>query len=207
MPHTPKYLYKIHDFADRVWNVRFERPTAHGWLLLLGRPANPGDEEKNCYGGDQVIITHELANYMEAMRMVPREIDLPVCIATVTRIRRVLCQNFNADRAKWWDEHKYDLTSEQKDFAVTYEVCPSTVARHSKLRGIIHGSQKWSKEDKSLLLRLLKKQLSVEEIATQMGRSKGAIKVMRRRLIGNISKTRPWSAEEKADPCDYWQTG
>ena len=199
MPYSPKFLYKTYDHAGCLWNVRAERPTSHGWLLLLGRLAVPLDEDKNGSGGDQVIITHELTAYMNAMRMTPGTIDLPVCTATITRLRRVLGLNFKADRAKWWDERFYDLTAERKDIAEIYEVSIATAARHSKARGIVRAHSRWSQDEKALLQRLLRENLSLNEIASKMGKTRGAIKIMRYKLVGKISNNRPWSEEEKAE--------
>ena len=200
-------LYQIEDYRDRLWNVRFERHTAHGWLLLLGRLVDPGNEEKNCRGGDQVIITRELAAYMEATRMTPGTIDLPVSITTVTRLRRTLGQNFIADRAIWWDEHLYDLTAPQKDVATVYGVSAATIARQSRSRCIIHGSARWTPDEKAQFRQFLTEKLSTREIAARMNKTKGAIKVMRRRLIGNISDVKPWSEEEKAEALHLLASG
>ena len=79
MPRTPKYLYQIEDYTDSLWNVYSERQTAHGWPLLFGRCTDIADGEKAYHGsGTAVIITKELAAYMEAMRMTPGLITLPI---------------------------------------------------------------------------------------------------------------------------------
>jgi DNA-binding CsgD family transcriptional regulator len=200
MSPVPKYLYQLEDYAGCLWNVRFERQTTHGWPLLLGRRPDPTDGNKNHrLSGDTVIITKELAAYLETMRRRPRQIDLPICVPTIRRLRRVLRHSFQADLIKWWDEHVYDLTASKKDVAEVYGIGCATVWRYARKRGVVHEHLRWSEEEKTQLLRLLKTDLSTREIAEKMGRSPHGIRNMRLTLIGPLPSTRPWTEEEKAE--------
>jgi len=199
MSPVPKYLYQIEDHADCLWNVRIERQTAHGWPLLLGRRTNPGDGEKNCLSGDTVIITHELAAYLEIMRMTPGQINLPVERSVISRLRRVLKHNFLVDRRKWWNKRRYEMTATQKDIMDAYSVCARTVRQQSMKLGIAHGPPRWSETEKTQLRQFVEAGLSAKEIAKRIGKSPNGVETMRHRLIGSNSTIQLWTEAEKVE--------
>lgn len=95
------------DVFDDAWDVREERQTPHGWPVLLGWP-NGIERGKGRAGGPRVIITAELAAYLNA-QVTPSKMNLPIGKTAIKRICRVLGVSWRDARSAWWDEREGDL--------------------------------------------------------------------------------------------------
>jgi hypothetical protein len=79
----------VEDIYGMEFDVRERRPTKYGFEVLFGWPA--GTVSRARAPRRRVIITKELAAYMESMKSRPSEIDLPLGEnSAVTRIRKFL---------------------------------------------------------------------------------------------------------------------
>lgn len=91
------------DYAGTDWDVRERRPTAHGFDILIGWPA----EDRRGKGGRgvAVIITAELAQYLQVTRV--RDTTLPIGMTTVKRLRREV--GIAWSWGAWWSQRADDL--------------------------------------------------------------------------------------------------
>ncbi|WBV42708.1 hypothetical protein [Pseudoroseomonas cervicalis] len=79
-----------------------------GWDLLLGRP-----QTELGPAGKAVIVTPELADYLNSVRHDPQRaaIALPVGATTIKRLRSLLGHHWRDDRAVYWLDRLPDLAS------------------------------------------------------------------------------------------------
>jgi hypothetical protein len=96
----------VRDIWGDLWTVREGRQTAMGWPVLLGR--TPG-----LRGGDTVIMTAELAAYLEQMRHDPAAAQAALGIGkgALRRLRMRLAHHWRHDREDWWRERLTDLAT------------------------------------------------------------------------------------------------
>ncbi len=120
---APRPGNHVLDAGEVVWSVDDARPTDHGFAIYLGRPVSMSGP-----GGAAVIITRDLAEYLERHRRAPDLIDLPISATTVHRLRRALGHNWYEDGERWWLQRWDDLsTLTTADFAVRHGVKPAAV--------------------------------------------------------------------------------
>lgn len=94
-------------WGDR-WDVRERRPTQHGFDVLLGWPQGlPRGRAGG--GGPRVIVTSELAAYVDSVAGTRAPVILPIGTTAIKRLRRLRGLNGSADRAKWWEDRLLDL--------------------------------------------------------------------------------------------------
>ena len=195
-------LYQVRDHNGHLWNVGEERPTEHGWELLLGWPALDTKGRGESGGGRRVIITKELVVYLESTRMTPGKAQLPICEDTLRTLRRKLGMSYRADRKKWWEEVECELCSPSPQFAAVHSVSTTTVMKQRRKRGISPSKKRWTEEDSSRLLRLSAEGYDITALAEALGRTEAAVKEQRRVLSGGTVQpyTEPrlrWTEAEK----------
>jgi hypothetical protein len=119
-------LYQVQDAEGYAWDVKEERPTSHGWLLLLGWPTRVPRGKGGC-GGPGTIPTSHLVDYMTEHRM--GKIELPIGTSTIKRLRRVLGHHRYRDAEQWWMQHIMDLMEMTcEEFAATHSVSAASVS-------------------------------------------------------------------------------
>lgn len=91
------------DANGENWDVRERRPTLHGFDVMVGWPQ--GERRGKGGRGVAVIPTVALAQYLTETRL--RDIDLPIGLTTVKRLRRELGLRWDWDR--WWADRENDL--------------------------------------------------------------------------------------------------
>lgn len=91
------------DIYGDDWLVAEERPTAHGFTLLLGWPVDAAGP-----GGARVIMTAALAEHLQTIER-PQDVDLPVGRSTIKRLRAELDLRFDWDA--WWAARQGDLAT------------------------------------------------------------------------------------------------
>lgn len=110
MGRKARILYVAQDAFGDPWDIREERPTRHGWPLLMGWPhgipRGPGGA-----GGPRAILTAPAVAYLESRRLRPAGIDLPLGRTAVKRLRRVLGHCWQADTAAWYKARVADLAT------------------------------------------------------------------------------------------------
>lgn len=107
MARVALIIGQAQDIEGRLWDVREERPTPHGWPVLLGWPR--GVSRGRGGGGVRVILTPELADYLVAHRHAPGAMDLPIGRNAIKRLRTILGHHWREDRPEWWAERREDL--------------------------------------------------------------------------------------------------
>lgn len=107
-----------------AWDVREARPTRHGFDVLLGWPAG-APRGKGGSGGPKVVVTAELARYIDALRGTRRPLELPIGVTTIKRLRRLLGHNSHVDRAAWWEQRANDLGDLTIEAFAKRHGCPS----------------------------------------------------------------------------------
>jgi hypothetical protein len=168
--------WAIDNWGDS-WDVREERPTKHGFNVLLGWPY--GCRGKG-FGGPRVIVTAELAAFFEARRLARGEFyDLPAGRTAIKRVRRLLGMNFYDDSAQWWIDHADDVfTMSGVEFSERYGIHESTV---SKIRVQVFGRRFrdpfWWKEPAPRAILLSTQPCSM--IADRLEISVGAVRRLR----------------------------
>lgn len=115
---------QIKDITGEVWDVREERPTPHGFAVLLGWPRSAQRGQGG--GGVRVILTTALADYLAAHQLAPKDMDLPIAANTVKRLRKLLGHDWILDNEQWWHDHKAELLA-----SILTEFCE----RHGKSQG------------------------------------------------------------------------
>jgi hypothetical protein len=118
------------DIWGRVWDVREARPTEHGWPVMLGWPQDA--QRGKGGGGVRAIMTRDLADYLESMRMDPDGISLPLCRTAIKRLRKALGHDWHADNAAWWRERCVDTTSTIEDFRAAHGRSAGAVSQHRR---------------------------------------------------------------------------
>lgn len=94
----------VEDMWGDQWMVRVVRDTTHGWDLLLGVPA--GRPRRM---GAKVIVTTELAAYLDQFRRNPIDVVLPLGRTAIKRVRKLLGHDAFGERRSWWEERVDDL--------------------------------------------------------------------------------------------------
>lgn len=160
-------------FGDR-WDVREYRPTAHGFDIAMGWPAN---EERGTgkAGGPRAILTRSLVIYLAAHRDRPKNIRLPIGRTTLQRLRRILGHHWQIDRAAWWEartEDLSDLTIEQ--FCARHNVSAGAVvtARHALFGPKLRPAGWWRNDEVAAIILSNRPRA---EIADALGISVGSI--------------------------------
>lgn len=118
MSRKATILYRAADSLGRLWDVREERPTNHGWPLLLGWPADTPRGQGA--GGPRVVPTQELTAYFAAHKLAPSKMDLPIGRTAIKRLRKLFGMDWYKDNAEWWQDHCFELTAPLEDFAETH---------------------------------------------------------------------------------------
>lgn len=178
MPHK-KTICEVVDFLGDRWSAYETRPTNHGWAIFLGKPAvrNIGQDRR---GGNRVILTPELVQYMESIRYKRgANPQLPICSGAIKRVRKILGFNMDEDRRSWWEEHADELASmTEVEFAAKHELSPSRVSQVNKAMfgKRIREPNWWRQESvQSLLL----SNLPAVVIAEQLGITTGSVRRLR----------------------------
>lgn len=121
MGRVARVLYQVFDHFGDEWDVRVERPTGHGFDVLMGWPS--GVPRGKGGGGVRTILTTPLADWLEMHRFCPAQVDLPVGRNVVKRLRRVLGHDRYQDIRKWWLDRFDDLiTLTLEEFSDKYGV-------------------------------------------------------------------------------------
>lgn len=123
-------LYQVHDALDSLWDVREERPTVHGWPVLLGWPADSPRGQGG--GGPRVVPTQELADYFDAHRLAPGQMDLPLGRTAIKRLRKLLALDWRKDNAEWWQNHCCELSAPLEDFAEAHGKSLGAASTHRR---------------------------------------------------------------------------
>lgn len=122
----------VTDVWGDSWDITEERPTNYGWLLCLGHPT--GRPRGRGAGGPQIVVTPELATYLDQHRRRPGAIRLPCGQTTVGRVRRLLGHNWAADEWAHWSKHLDDfLTMTLAEIAAKHGVAESTALNYQVL--------------------------------------------------------------------------
>lgn len=165
---------QIADAFGDAWDVREYRPTAHGFDVAFGWPA---DQLRGAgqAGGPRVILTEDLVIYLAAHRSRPKDIRLPIGRTTLKRLRRTLGHHWQIDRAAWWEartDDLADLTIEQ--FCSRHGVSAGAVvnARHALFGPALRPAGWWRDAEVAALILSNRPRA---EIADQLGVSIGSI--------------------------------
>jgi hypothetical protein len=137
MARTALLIGHTRDVFGQAWDVREERPTAHGFPLRFGWPClDDGEPQRGKgYGGPRLIPTRALYRYWWrlGMRRDGSIYDLPVGKTAIKRLRRMLGLNMYDLHRHWWMERiaeLHDLSCTA--FATKYELDLSTVSEARK---------------------------------------------------------------------------
>ncbi|MDL2268031.1 hypothetical protein LJC46_08620 [Desulfovibrio sp. OttesenSCG-928-G15] len=167
MARTTTVIGSAEDIHGNRYDVRERRPTAHGFDVLLGwpvdRPRGPGG------GGPKAILTGEVADYLDSIRLSPKDAALPVGRNTIKRLRAEMGLNWYVDNCCWWRDNP---NGPGRSY--------SAVSLQRELRGL--RSRLWTKEEDAALLRMVQEGKRVAEIATSLGKTKAAIWCRLRKL-------------------------
>lgn len=166
------------------------RPTAHGFDVLLGRPAadtaNSGGIARG-RGGPRVIVTPELHRYLETRRYPARGVHLPIGRKAVKSpkrrafaagLRHLLGLNWLADHAAWWEARADDLADLTLEaFAARHGVSPTVTvtARLAIFGPRRRPSEWWRAPDVAARLVADPSTATRAEIAAELGISVGAV--------------------------------
>ena len=160
-------LYTYQDCFGQLWDVREERPTRHGWPVLLGWPQTtqrgPGG------GGPGTIPTPELVAYLETNRLTPCQIDLPLGRGVIKRLRRLLNMHWHVDNNRWWDEHP---NGPGKSCAA--------LSMYRKRHGV--KTKMWTPAEDAALLALANQGITCNQIADHLMRSESGVRIRLWRL-------------------------
>ena len=183
-----KALCQVTDYNGHLWDVWESRPTPHSWPLLLGRPAKCTRTDLPRKGPATVIITRELADYLELHRMNRSALCLPIGQNTIFRLRTKLGMNYVADRSRWWDAVREKLTG--KPSAPPTEADPRLESRRPH--------KTWSEEEYAKLAELMAKGYDAGDIDVELGKKPRTVSAFRNKLFGKQKHPSAWSQEEKA---------
>jgi hypothetical protein len=132
MSRCARILYQVADYQGRLWDVREERDTSHGWPLLMGWPVDtprgPGG------GAPRVIMTKELKEYLDDMRYDCKYIILPISKTVRTRLRRLLGHHRYRDRPRWWLARIEDLKNLSLEKFCRKHSCSTGAASQARSR-------------------------------------------------------------------------
>lgn len=130
MARRATVLRHVVDVQGREWAVREERPTEHGWPVLLGWPVEVARGQGG--GGPRVIITPELAAYLDAMRLTPAAVHLPLGRTALKRLRAALGVGWREANAAWWAARCLDTTATIEDFRAVHGKSAGAVSNHRR---------------------------------------------------------------------------
>jgi hypothetical protein len=174
-------IKKIHDHWDDRWSVFEIRPTDHGFQVFMGRPLQEG-RPLNRVGGNRVILTTPLVEYLESIRNERGTWDLPISRTTLKRLRRLLGFNLYDDLREWWEQHADELAeTTETEFAARhgYSVATVSMANTALFGRRTREPGWWRQEPAATLLRGFEPRAYVAE---QLGLSVGAVGRLRWRL-------------------------
>lgn len=138
MAREATIIGQITDFFDDLWDIREGRPTPHGWDLLLGWPCGI-PRGRGGSGGPRVILTKEVAGYLETVRDSPQKAELPCGRTTIKRLRKLLGHSWFEDNQLWWLDHLDDLASlTTTDFSKKYSKSTGAVSQN---RAVLVGNR------------------------------------------------------------------
>jgi hypothetical protein len=99
---------RVKDVFDQWCEVSEIRTTRHSFDVYLGRAE---DRLKRWgIGRTGVILTKPLAKYLTRFRMQPWEMDLPIALCTLNKLRKRLGFHIRRDIRRWWEDRREDLT-------------------------------------------------------------------------------------------------
>lgn len=174
MARHAKIIGAVTDAWGDAHDVREARPTLHGFDVLLGWPVGI-PRGRGGSGGPKVIVTAVLAGHMEAHRLAPGAMGLPIGATAIKRLRRLLGHHGQIDRAAWWEERADDLgilTIEA--FAARHSVSAGAVvnARHALFGPTLRPAGWWRAPDVTMMLTASRPRA---DIADQLGISVGSV--------------------------------
>lgn len=146
----------VADAHGKMWDVREKRPTPHGFDVMLGWPVEQPRGQGG--GGPRVIITPDLAAYLEAVRLRPAAVDLPIGRTALKRLRAALGHNWLVDNCRWWQDNPDGPGK-----------CAGAVTAQKKLRGM--QIKKWSRDEVFRATLMRSEGKSYAAIAEDLGRS------------------------------------
>lgn len=103
MSRIAQIIGYVTDIFGNTWDVRERRPTRYRFDVLLGWPQ--GHQRGRGGRGVAVVPTEDLSNYLFNARL--RDVDLPIGITTVKRLRSLLGIYWSWD--DWWQLRASDL--------------------------------------------------------------------------------------------------
>lgn len=103
-----KIIGRAVDAWGDPWDVREARKTNFGFDVLLGWPAGT-PRGRGGSGGIRVIVTPDLASWLNALRGTRAPVVLPIGATAIKRIRRLLGYDGVLDRSDWWEMRSEDL--------------------------------------------------------------------------------------------------
>ncbi|TWD58116.1 hypothetical protein FB480_101871 [Agrobacterium vitis] len=174
MARKATIIGSIKDAWGDEWDVREYRPTAHGFDIALGWPADM-PRGKAGSGGIRVILTPALKGHLDTYRQNPGKLQLPIGRTSIKRLRTLLGHHWQIDRAGWWDERVDDLSDLTLDqFAKKHGVstAATSIARSAIFGRAIRPSGWWHQAD---VAEILQSQLPRVEVADRLGLSVGSI--------------------------------
>jgi len=171
----------IRDHWDDRWAVFEIRPTDHEFQLFLGRPRQDG-RPLNRVGGNRVILTTPLVDYLISIRHNRWSSRLPIGGTTTKRLRKILGLNIYDDMREWWESHADELAeTTETEFAARHRY---SVGRVSLANKALFGPRNrppgwWRDEPVASLLRGFAPRA---DVADRLGISVGAVGRLRWRL-------------------------
>lgn len=180
-------LATITDIDGQRWRICRRQNTSHGFTVVRGIRA---DHVGKC--GPEVVLTAPLASYL---RRVTRwaEIDLPIGVDAIKRMRAALKLNYSDARTAWWRDRLDDLgqlTTPQ--FARKHGVSIATVqTRRRQLVGTLQTQRPagWWQEP-AIAKQLL--ELPIDEAATRLGLGRTTVLTYRGRLGSGEHRKQRW---------------
>ena len=102
-----KKLHRIKDTFGQWCEVSEIRTTRHSFDIYLGRAENR--LKRWGIGRTGVILTKPLARCLMRFRMRPWEMDLPISLCTLNKLRKRLGFHIRRDIRRWWEDRREDL--------------------------------------------------------------------------------------------------
>lgn len=132
MARHARIIAQVGDAWGSLWDVHAARETTHGWSLMLGWPVGL-PRGRGGSGGVRVILTRELAAYLEAHRMAPGAMALPCGRGVIKRLRALLGMDWRTDNEAWWLDRLDDLADlSGVEFARRHGVSSAAVSHAHK---------------------------------------------------------------------------
>ena len=160
MPREATIIGITQDYKGDDYEVREARPTDYGFNVLFGWPeAIPRGR-----GGQKVILTKELADFLASTKFHPGKHTLPIGNTTLKRLRRELGLNWHKDWDKWWQDNPTGSP----------EIKHSTKSVRRKMMGL--PSKNWTAEEDQQLLALRAEGKTQKKCGEIMGRPENGIR-------------------------------